>query len=146
MLGGLRVDAMIKISSMIYMAIIMGMVIFGLLSFVGSMATSYGKTADLSSINKTIQLGNQIKSSYQTFQTDNPSFSVLGSTGMLIMGANFIWKFIILFLQVPELIVSMVTDLVTAMGIPAEYIGGIYLLVIAGAILGIFYYLGKVEP
>ena len=131
---------------MIYMTIIMGLVVMGMLSFIGGMASSYGKTADLSSINKTIALGSQIKSSYQTFQTDNPSLSFLGTTGMLIMGANFIWKFIVLFLQVPEMIVSMATDLVTAMGVPAEYVGGIYLLVIAGAILGVMYYLSRVEP
>lgn len=136
---------MIKLSNMIYMAIVMSLIVIAMTSYIGGLASSYNKTADLSSINKTIELGERIKSSYQTFQSDQPTTSFLGNSGILITGANFIWKFILLFLSLPELVASMGTDLVVAMGVPAEYVGGIYLLVIAGFILGIGYILSKVE-
>ena len=137
---------MIKISSMIYMAIAMSLVVVAMLSFVGGLAGSYGKSPDLSSINKTVELGEQLKSTYETFQVDQPTTSFLGASGILITGANFIWKFILMFLSLPELIVSMANDFLLVMGVPAVYIGGIYFLIIAGGILAVVYMLSKVEP
>jgi len=137
---------MIKLSNLIYMAIALSMIVFGMLSWIGGLSSSYSKTPDLQSLNKTVQLGTQIKTNYQEFQTDQPSTSFLGSSGILITGANVIWKFILTFLQLPESIVSMIVDFLSIMGVPGEFIGGVYLWIIAGTILAVIYILSKVEP
>ena len=132
---------MIKISSIIYLAITMSILVFTILGFTGILTSNYNKATNLQTLNKTIQLGDQIKSGYKAFNTDNPTISLLGTTGLFVIGANVIWKFIQLFLTVPDLIGSMVIDFISMMGIPAEVSGAIFLAIIFGVFLGFLYFL-----
>jgi len=137
---------MIKLSSTIYLAIVMSIMVFSLLGFAGILTGNYSKTTNLQTLNKTIELGTQIKSSYQAFNTDNPTTSLLGTTGLFIVGANVIWKFIQLFLTIPDLIGGMIVDFITIMGLPAEVSGGIFLAVVFGIFVGFLYLLTGREP
>lgn len=132
---------MIKLSSMIYLVIVMSMMVFSILGFTGILTGNYNKATNLQSLNRTVQLGDQIKSGYEAFNTDNPTTSLLGSTGLFIVGANVIWKFIQLFLTVPDLIGGMVIDFVIILGLPAEISGAIFLAITFGIFLGFLYLL-----
>jgi hypothetical protein len=137
---------MIKLSSTIYLVITLSIVVFSLLGFTGILTGNYGKTTNLQTLNKTIELGTQIKSSYQAFNIDNPTTSLLGTTGLFIVGANVVWKFIQLFLTVPDLIGGVIVDFITIMGLPAEVSGGIFLAIVFGIFVGFICLLTGREP
>jgi len=137
--------AEINLSTMIYMSIVMGMVVISLLGFVGSLSSLYGKSPDLSSINKTISVGESMKSTYQNIQQEQPQTSILGSTGLLITGANLIWKYIILFLTVPDLIGSLISDFAGSIGIPPIFTAGAFFLIISAGIFAVLRILAKTE-
>lgn len=137
--------AEINLSTMVYMSIVMGMVVIAMLGFVGSLASEYGKSPDLSSINKTVELGEKLQSTYEGFETDEPTTSLLGATGLFITGANVIWTFILLFLSLPDLIGTLIIDFGSAVGVPAIFTGGVSLLLIGVGVFAILRILSKSE-
>jgi len=123
----------------------MGMVVIAMLGFVGSLSAVYGKSSSLSSINKTIALGEELKSTYEGFKTEQPQTSILGSTGLLITGGNIIWKYILLFLSIPEMIGSLISDFGSAVGIPPIFTAGASLLILSAGIFAVLRILAKSE-
>lgn len=122
--------------SMIIIGIVITMVIAGTLGLVGSLATNYSKSPDLQSINRSVELGDKIEETYELFQDENVETDFLGSN--LITGANIIWNFITLILEVPGALGDMVNDLGRVAGVPTIYLAGASLIILTIGLFAVF--------
>jgi len=137
--------AEINISTLVYMAIVMSVVVISMLGFVGSLSSVYNKSPDLTSINRTIELGERLNQTYQSLRTEETETSLLGATGLFITGANLVWRYILLFLTIPDLVGTLIVDFTGAIGIPPIFSAGAFLLIISAGIFAVLRILSKSE-
>jgi len=110
-----------NLNSLILLAIIITVVIAGMLTFTGHVATEYSKTTNFTSINKSVELGNKISQSYELFKNEqNTETFWLGNA--LIIGAKVIWNFILIFISIPDSLGSLVNDFGAAISIPPMFL------------------------
>jgi hypothetical protein len=117
-----------NLNSLIFLAIIITVVIAGMLTFTGNLATAYSKASNFTSINKSIELGNKISQSYELFKNEqNTETFWLGNA--LVTGAKVIWNFILIFISIPDSIGSLVNDFGAAISIPPIFLAAATVLI-----------------
>jgi len=131
----------ISINTLVYLAIIITVVIAGTLVFVSKLSTEYSKAPNLTSINKSVELGTKIEDSYKLFKTEQNV--QLGLLGDFITGAKVIWNFVLLFLDLPDALGSLINDFGASVGIPPIYLAGATVLIMFLGLVVVFKILTK---
>jgi len=126
-----------NLNSLILLTIIITVVIAGMLTFTGHVADAYSKPTNFTSINKSIELGNKISQSYELFKNEqNTETFWLGNA--LIMGAKVIWNFILLFLNIPDSLGSLINDFGGAVSIPPMFLAAATVCIMFIGLIAVF--------
>ncbi len=126
----------ITAKTLIIVGIVISVVITGMLGLIGTLASNYYKNIDLQSINRTVELGEKIEDTYELFESENVETDFLGSS--LITGANIIWNFVTMILEVPGALGDLVNDLGREAGIPTIYLAGASLIMLTIGLFAVF--------
>ena len=123
-----------KLKTMIILGIIITVVIAGTVSCIATLSAEYSLTPNLGTINKSVELGDEINQAYELFEDEeNVQSSWLGDT--IVTGGKIIWSFITLTIKTPGLIVSLVQDLGKVLGVPPIFLAGIGVIILT---IGLF--------
>jgi len=125
------------LNSLILLAIIITVVVGGMLTLTTNIAGQYSKPINISSINKSVELGNKISQSYDLFKNEqNTETFWLGNA--LVIGAKVIWNFLLIFISIPDSMSSLVHDFGAAVSIPPIFLVGASVCIMFLGLVAIF--------
>lgn len=119
------------IKKMLIIAVLITVLIAGTLSFLGATSEKYGKSPNVQTLNRSIEIQDEIQDIYELFENEeNIQSNWLGDT--LVTGGKIVWGFITLVIKVPGSLGDLVHDLGTAIGIPTIYLvaGSVIILIV----------------
>jgi len=126
-----------KISSIIIGVVLLGMIVIGFSSFSNNLASTYGRnmsTSQYESMNKIDNISNNVNNMRDKLDKGSDSdMSADADIGLLTGG----WSAIKLILNLPDILISLVSDIANILGVPHIFVTGITVIIISVIIFGL---------
>jgi len=113
-----------NLKTMVYLAIVITVVIGSTLSIIDNLSRANGLSPDLQTLNHSIVIDDELEEAYNLFKNEeNIQSNWLGD--QIVTGGKIIWSFITLMIETPGMIIDLIKDLGSIIGIPPIFLLGV---------------------